>query len=251
VWTTAAAVVVLVFVGIGIGLERVLFSANPCFVLRHIKVDVVGKTQAARVLDILRELQVVPHSTNIFAVDPALIRDRLEREVLVSRATVVRRLPGTLVVGIYERRPIAQFCRRGHLLLDDDGRLLPPQLDTQSLMLPIITGVGSAGTARTAGRVKDELVLGALQFLRLLATRPDGQQYYDVAVVQLDYSHPSLIVHLRERPPFRENAIIIVPVRGMEAALDRAKRILKLRQEAGQETGFLDVTYDVNVPARP
>jgi hypothetical protein len=43
----------------------------------------------------------------------------------------------------------------------------------------------------------------------------------------------------------------VVPARNMRLALSRLDRIVAERKKAGLTTGFVDVTYEMNVPVRP
>jgi hypothetical protein len=228
-----------------------LLTRNPYFTLRHIEVTATGDMRVAEVQGLLRASGVQIGVSNLFALDMRKLLGTLESQPAVQRAAVVRRLPGTLRVSIFERQPIAQFRRRGRLLLDPDGWFLPARLDAKSLSLPVVTGVRSepAGGGKVY-RLTDSVALSALRFLQLLATRPDGI-YYDVAMVQLDYSLPSITVHLRPKYTFRQGARVIVPVNGMEAALDRLAFIVKERIDTQQPTSSIDVTYETNVPVLP
>ena len=250
-WLCAVVLGVALLVGAGFGLHRVLFVNNPHFVLREIQVRTTGQLKPAEVIALLEERGVRAGETNTWSLDLKQLRDHLEKErALVDTATVVRRLPDKLIVSIYEREPRARLkCRPPHLL-DEQGYVLPQRHDARSLTLPQVTGIRDGKYLRPGTKTVDEALLGALHFLRLIATRTDGK-YYDVAVIQLDYSAPSLLVHLRAREPFRKDAQVIVPVRGMEAALDRAKVIIEDRVRAHQDTDFINATYEINVPVRP
>jgi len=190
------------------------------------------------------------HVTNLFALNPDTLRRRLEREVQIDRADVKRRLPDTLVVRVYERRPVAQLKVRPRRLLDADGWILPLRHDDRSRLLPEITGVRNPRHLKVGTRVHDPVTLAALRFLMLVATRPDGQ-LYDVATVQLSYRLPSLIVHLRPREggTFRRNARVVLPVEGLEYAMDYVSAIIRARIRAGESTSFIDATYE-NIPVR-
>lgn len=250
-WILAPFLTVAVLAALVYGLRTAFFTANPRFVLRRIQVDASGNVQPTQVIGILKASGVRPHVSNLFALDPAALRRHLEAEVEVDRATVMRRLPDTLEVQIYERRPVAQLKVRPRQLLDADGWILPMRHDDRSRLLPEITGVRNPRSLKVGTQIRDEIARSALRFLMLIATRPDGQ-LYDIATVQLDYRHPSLIAHIRERDgsTFRRNARIVLPVDGLEFALDTVSTIVRDRNKAGEKTSFIDATYK-NIPVKP
>ncbi|OGV67833.1 MAG: hypothetical protein A3K19_28630 [Lentisphaerae bacterium RIFOXYB12_FULL_65_16] len=251
IWSVIAIGGAAALVGCGFGLQSTLFTCNPYFTVRHIDVTATGDMRESEIQGLLRAAGVQIGVSNLFAVDVRKLLKTLESQPAVQRAAVVRRLPGTLGVSVFERQPIAQFRRRGRLLLDPNGWFLPARFDARSLSLPVITGVKSESAAGgKVARLTDNIALAALQFLQLIATRPDGI-YYDVAIVQLDYSLPSLCVHLRPKYTFRDGARVIVPIEGMEAALNRLAVVVKERTDTRQPTYSIDATYEKNIPVQP
>lgn len=235
----------------GYGLRLYFFTANTHFTLRHVQVNATGQLRTAHVIALLRDMGVEEGRSNVFSLDLRELREHLERQVLVERATVVRRLPNRLEVNIYERRPMARLHAGNEWLLDGGGHVLPPRVDPRAQALPRITGVRGVRQVKAGDTVTEETVLEALRFLHLIATRDDGH-FYDVSVIQIDHALPALIVHLRARSTFRDNARIIVPLRrDMVPALDRLAAIVRERVRENFRTGFIDATYEVNVPVRP
>jgi len=250
VWSVVAAAFVAAVVGLVYALWLALFAANSHFTLRSIEANATGQMRESEIIELAREFGAEPDAANLFELDVQELRECFEAQIAVDRATVTRRLPDTLIITVYEREPMAQFLRRGRQLLDAEGWFLPPRRNLRSLNLPIVTGVRDAKQLAERPKATDEMLLAALRFLRLLAVRPDGK-HYDVSTIQLDYSHPSLTVHLRAKGTFRKGARVVVPVKDMDAALDRMAVIVQERTKARQKTGFIDATYKVNVPVRP
>ena len=251
VWTAGVILLAaLAYLGVT-GLRSLLFTANRHFTLREIQVTGNEQVPTAEVVDKLRRFGVLVHASNVFGLRLGEIRAKIEESPLVEEVTVVRRLPGTLILTITERQPVALLVSaRRRPLVDDDGWLLPPRSDSKALSLPQITAIPETVQLETGKQVTDKVLLGALKLLSLVATRPDGQ-YYDIASIQLDYSHPALTVHLRPKGTFREGAEVRVPVMNMEDALRRMQVIVRERALAHQTTGFIDATYELNVPVKP
>jgi len=249
-WCLACVLVVVLIVMGVYGAWRALFASNPHFALSDVVVNAVGRLPESEVLELLREYGVNVGESNIWELDLCEVRRRLEEHVLVDRATVARRLPGLLVVSIYERQPVAMLKSRSRRLLDDEGCVLPPRYDSGATSLPEIVGVRGVREMEPGSRVTDELVMAALKFLRLIATRPDGR-FYDLQTVQVDYNSGTLRVHLKPRGTFRKGAEVRVPCKDMETALDRMAVIVCEQMKESEKTGFIDATYKVNVPVKP
>jgi cell division protein FtsQ len=75
-------------------------------------------------------------------------RSRIEMIPRVEHATVERRLPGTVVVNIQERRPYAIWQNQGKfVLVDRAGQVVGNQDVAQFRHLPLIVGLGAPGAA--------------------------------------------------------------------------------------------------------
>jgi len=249
--TLAALVLAAVVAGIGWGLHRSLLRANPFFTLRDIDVQTEGQgLTAAAILDILAEMGYRPDKTNIFEIDVRAIRERLEKAAVVETAWAHRVLPDRLVVGFAQRFPVARLRTRIPRFIDRSGHVLLPWEAEGFSLLPDIVGVREPESLRPGQKIQDEVLLGALEFLRRneeFAGRLECKAY----MIQLDYHPPpKLKVYVRRAGTFRENAQIVVPVHNMRPALNRLAVIVRDRTGLGLPTGFVDVTYQENVPVR-
>ncbi len=236
------------------GIRRLLFVRNPHFLIREIQVTVYGDLRREAVLRQLADSGVVEAGKSmIFGIDLKDVREEVEGMVSVNRVVVRRRLPGTLIVDVYERRPIAQLGAPRGLLVDNQGLLLPSRNDPKTWLLPVVTGVRNVVGLKTGGRLEDELVQRALLLLQLIGTE-SYREFLDINLIQLNYADNTLRVFLRARPPFRDGACIILPAESrfeLAAALDRVEVISRERLRGRQITGFIDATYKINVPVRP
>jgi cell division protein FtsQ len=83
-----------------------------------------------------------------FSVEQA--RKRIESLDWVEQATVERRLPGTVVVFLKERRPFAVWQNQGKfVLVDRAGQVVANQDLSQFRKLPLIVGAGAPAAAAT------------------------------------------------------------------------------------------------------
>ncbi|MGB8274297.1 MAG: cell division protein FtsQ/DivIB, partial [Alphaproteobacteria bacterium] len=77
----------------------------------------------------------------MLSFDPRSAKQRLERIGWVRQASVERRLPGTIVVRIAERRPLALWQRKDKLfLVDDMGQVILRDRVERFANLPLIVG---------------------------------------------------------------------------------------------------------------
>jgi cell division protein FtsQ len=109
-----------------------------------------------------------------FSVEDA--RNRIETLTWVEHATVERRLPGTLVVKLDERRPFAVWQNKGKFaLIDRDGQLVTDQDVSQFRHLPLVVGAGAPDAATV---LLDALTARpALQSRVIAAVRVGGRRW--------------------------------------------------------------------------
>lgn len=249
VWVTVVTVIMGILYGTIVGARWLLFTGNDYFTLQQIEVEATPNLRKEGVVQILEQMGIHVGATNLFTIHLRDVRDRLEHEVVVARSEVHFRLPDTLAVRLYERSPVAKLRCVPRYLMDEEGMILPYWETRGDSLLPEITAIRDPGSLSQGSIPDDPALLGAGEFLRKIRSRPEGVAY-DVALIQLDYYLPSLRVHLRRRDIFRNGAEITVPIKGMDAALDRLRDIVRLRAEAGKSTSSIDVTYEKNCPVR-
>ena len=116
--------------------------------LRVTKVVVEGRSNTPEAL--LRAAIGVNKGDPIlgFSLDQA--RKRIETLSWVEHATVERRLPGTVVVYLQERRPFAIWQHDGKfVLIDRNGQVVAHQDVAQFRQLPLVVGAGAPAAATT------------------------------------------------------------------------------------------------------
>jgi cell division protein FtsQ len=156
-WTAFALVVLL------IGMVTV-HSAAPSGTLATLRERVGGITAIAglRVTDVviqgrantpeplLRAALGVNKGDPILGFSVELARQRIESLSWVEQATVERRLPGTVVVYLKERRPFAIWQNQGKfVLIDRNGQLVANQNVAEFRDLPLVVGPGAPAGAAT------------------------------------------------------------------------------------------------------
>ncbi len=239
--------------GLGVGFHHLFFANNPHFTIKSLNIDIYGDINESQVRRFLEENNVILDQTNLFDLDLGkLHRAFTEWKVPVKHVRLMRRLPKTLAIRIFEHEPVAQLRSPGNFLVDTNAMVLPPQPRRNVRYLPIITPV--RGTDFKTGLQLDDTMLNAALFLLAqIAREREYNELLNPRIIALDYeSHNRLTVILRARGPFCEGAKVVLPAdeKKMKKALRRVKKIAAERLNAKQITGFIDATYEVNIPVR-
>jgi cell division protein FtsQ len=140
-------------------------SADVGLSVQEIFVEGRSETAAALVLDAVGARRGDP----IFAFSPTAAKARLEALGWVRQASVERLLPGTIMVRINERQPLALWQRHKQLsLIDRDGVEIPGVDLGRFTHLPVVVG--------------DDAPAHAANLLALLATEPTLERRVSAAV---------------------------------------------------------------------
>jgi cell division protein FtsQ len=131
--------------------------------------DVVLEGRANTPEPLLRAALGVSKGDPILGFSLEQARARIETLSWVEHATVERRLPGTIVVNLQERRPFAVWQnQRKYVLIDRAGQVVADQDPAQFRDLPLVVGPGAP--------------VGAATLLDALTARPALQKRIVAAV---------------------------------------------------------------------
>jgi cell division protein FtsQ len=110
--------------------------------------DIVIEGRANTPEPLLRTAIGVSKGDPTLGFSVAAARARIESLAWVQHATVERRLPGTIVVALEERRPFAIWQHEGKFkLIDRTGEIVTDQDASLFKNLPLVVGVGAPKTA--------------------------------------------------------------------------------------------------------
>src|ERR1700758_976663 len=152
---------------------RRLFFQNPDYQVKTIELQTDGTLQREQVL----KAADLHEGANIFSVNLASVRDRIQQLPQADEVEIVRKLPGEIDIRIVERKPVAwitsekeisdPFASDAAFLVDARGILMKQKkLLPEYLGLPLILGCSSesleAGKAVESPEAKT-----ALELLRL------------------------------------------------------------------------------------
>ena len=213
-----------------------LLAENPRFEIRRLEFRSSGRLSP----DHLRQYAAVSEGLNLFAIDLAGIRDRLERVPLIGRAEVQRQLPDGLVVQVEERIPLARVQTKGGqaLPVDRDGHILSPLHVPQ---LPMLTGAGDRGVA--PGSVLREPA--TRDGLALLTVLEDARLAFEIPLVQVDVGDPAQLVL-----KMKAGGQVLMGRDQLDRRVSELAAIVKQSDERDADIEFADLTVDRNPPVR-
>jgi cell division protein FtsQ len=123
-------------------------------------VDVVGNER--RSADVIVGESGIAIGANVFVLDLDAARARLLADPWIAEAALARRLPGTVLVQVTERKPAAVVAMGDTLLANGDGEPFKKLEPDDPIDLPLVTGlppdsmeVDREGTMRTIRRAID------------------------------------------------------------------------------------------------
>lgn len=163
----------LVGLGLYIAMERVVehvIYTNPAFAIEHVEVTHTGELSRREIMN----WSGVQPGDNLFGVDMDDVRRRLLQVPTVSAVTVKRLLPGTLIIEVEERLPVARlvpYSRQRHQLaqmvyyVDGDGHVMKPKEGERLKPLPEIIGIPSEEII-VGEQIQRQEVYSALTLLR-------------------------------------------------------------------------------------
>ena len=165
--TILAGTMLVAAVGFGV-------TESPVFHAKTIRIRGVDHLTRA---DVLR-LAGVGSGTNVLYLDATQTAGRLERDVWVARATVVKDLPSTLVIDVHERVAVAVMASGGHqVLVAEDGTPLGdagPAVLLPSIAPPPGAPAPSAANVRGAARAIAALGPDVRPVVTHVSVLPDG-----------------------------------------------------------------------------
>lgn len=217
-------------------------SENDFFTLRHADVLTDGILTANHIL----AAAGVSVGTNLFAFSVDSVRDRIAADPLVQSATVVRRIPDTLLVSVVERRPVARITAAGDtapLAIDDTGHVLGPSALRSAL--PTLSGLSD--TVLAPGDVVTDPLLPRLLDILSICNHPEIRDATPpVRPVRLDVSDRTRILMILDND---ENVFL-----STDGYADKIRHLVVMRRVAAERSLPLrnwDLTANRSYPATP
>ncbi|MCH2174968.1 MAG: FtsQ-type POTRA domain-containing protein [Lentisphaeria bacterium] len=254
IWAGILLTFMMLLVGIHLGLQKVFFSSNPQFVLKHLNIDVkkgmMKPQEVSFSLQPFEDLKLVQGQSNLFDVNLSEVRAKLLSDPLIKEAEVRRILPHTIELTVFGRTPSAQLKRRGGLLIDTEGYILPPSSKQELLSLPVITGIPLKENS-IGEQVENKMLNSALEFLNLKDELPRAK-FIEPKLIQCNTKYKELIIylHANREAMIKEDARIIISTKDLPKAINKVIETIEQRSIAKQPTSHINVTFDL-VPVVP
>jgi cell division protein FtsQ len=191
---------------LGIATGLVLLLAAPvgltvwALTTQRFAVRAVEVRGASRVpLERIAAAAAVPLGTNLWRLDTAAVRSRVETLPEVRRAEVVREVPNRVTILVEERRPFT-LVHSGRLhWVDEDGRLVGDEPEAVAPPVPVISGLSEdeVATMRTAPAPRARAAISLLRTLLRVGgalaaeiseidmSRRDGPVLYTVSGIEV------------------------------------------------------------------
>ena len=156
---TTLGIVLVVSAALGVAwAARRHVMTSPRFAVTEI--DVVGHDR--RTADAIAVESGVTAGANVFSLDLDGARARILADPWISQATLARRLPGTILIQVTERKPAALVALRDTYLATAEGEPFKKLEPGDPIELPLVTGLRQEaldddreGTMRTIRRAID------------------------------------------------------------------------------------------------
>ncbi len=141
---TALGVALVVGASIGVGwAARRHVLTSPRFAI--VEIEVVGNER--RAAEAIVGESGVTAGTNVFAADLDAARAKVLADPWIAESTLARRLPGTILIRVTERKAAALVALGDTLLCTPDGEPFKKLEPTDPADLPIVTGLTPEGLA--------------------------------------------------------------------------------------------------------
>jgi len=195
---------------IALGLFAVLlagyaFLQSPLFSLQSVQLTGNDRLSVGLVL----ERTELDYGVNLLEIEVRAVESALAELPFIVDVSVARRLPGTLVVRVRERTPIAYVAgERGFWAIDSDGVLLYG-VDAPTKPLPLVTADLNDQVVREAGVVLDgPHIKAALDFVGALGvtTLASLSEIHASAAGVTAYTRDRITVSLGTGGDMREKA---------------------------------------------
>ncbi len=234
-----------VVLGIRFGAKRFFFE-NPDYQLSQIEIQTDGTLQRDQVLKAadLRE------GGNIFGVNLAQVRDRLQQLPQIDEVQVTRKLPGEIDIRIVERKPIAwitsdkqisdPFASEVAFLVDARGVLMKEKkLLPEYLGLPLITGCTSESLepGKTVGSSEAK---AALELLRL-STASFMQTRFQIREIEVSKGYCLVVSD-------KNHSRVTFGFDNLESQLQRLEQFLVYADDSKRELATVNLLVQRNIP---
>lgn len=142
----------------------VLFIKSSYFTVGSV---IVEGNKYVSVEDIYR-IADIPEAINIFSLNTTTIKGRLLHDLRIDQIEVSRKFPGTIVISVQERKPMAYVASNyGFLELDKQGTVLAVFKNLKQIKVPMLTGI-RLENEYVGDKSENQVVKNVVNYLSLL-----------------------------------------------------------------------------------
>jgi cell division septal protein FtsQ len=239
------AVAAGLYYGTRLALSRFFFD-NPDYRLSTIGIRTDGTLQREQVL----KAGGLELGSNIFFINLAKVRDRLQQLPQIDDVQVERKMPNEIDITITERKPIAwitsekevadPFASEAAFLVDGRGILMKEKkLLPEYLALPLITGCGSE--ALVPGKTVESFeAKAALELLRLTTTS-FMQTRFQILEVDLSKGYCLLVTD-------KNHTRVMFGFENLDLQMQRLEQFLVYSDDAQRPIATVNLLVARNIP---
>ena len=233
------------YVGAREAVKRLVFE-NPDYHVQKIELQTDGTLQREQVL----KAADLHEDANIFSVNLASVRDRIQQLPQADEVEVVRKLPGEIDIRIVERKPVAwitsekeitdPFASDAAFLVGARGILMKQKkLLPEYLGLPLI--VGCSGESLEAGKtIESPEAKTALELLRLTESN-FLQTRFQIREIDISKNYGLLVTD-------KNRSRVMFALNDLEGQLRRLQVFLDYCDNTKQELETLNLVAQRNIP---
>lgn len=249
VWLSKIALVFTIGVAIYFGVRegaRRFFFENPDYQIKVVNVQTDGTLQRDQILSVAG----LHEGENVFQVNLAQVRDRLQDLPQVDEVQVVRKLPAEVDIKILERKPIAWISREKEIsdpfvsdaafLVDARGVLMKEKkLLPEYLGLPLISGCASE-SLEPGNTLESVEANAALELLRL-STGSFMQTRFQIRQIDLSKGYCLRVTD-------KNHTQVSFGFEQLDQQLKRLEQFLVYCDDTKQELATVNLLIQRNIP---
>jgi len=230
---TALIIICLTVIVIGftfIGVSRALFTKNDHLIMRRIELNGMSP---GRKESLLKYLNLTLNKDNLFSIDIAAIRKKLEKISYVKSASVYRILPDTIKIDVIQRIPIAYLFKYGSQWVVDEDSVTMNRKFCMELKypLPVIKGL----KLRTIS--VGQKISGLSQALKLIKLTACEFQNFKISSISLEDPKKITFVMIKDKRAYK----VLIPRDNIRNMLKAVHNAFVKKQIGGSRT--IDLTY--------
>ncbi len=231
--------VVLIFLVVPTSVYWNRFLKAAGFTVKWVK---VSNEHALTKGDILK-LSNIRIGSNLFAAGLEEIRERIVAHPDIKNVVVSRKVPGGILIKVYERFPVAAVHCERRYVIDEEGFILSLGKGRRNRTLPLLVGVRLSGL-QVGARLRNPRVREALEVVK---TYRESELCRQIKLVSVDLTDPKNIV-------LRSNKIreIRLGEENLDERLQLLSYILQQRSYRGLDrpASYIDLRWN-NVTEMP